>query len=307
VLDSVRRQLLEMRADDLRVRTELEHTGRLSHGYDPAMEAVHRRNAERLRDILAEHGWPGRAVAGDDGAAAAWLVAQHAIGEPDFQRRVLPLLEQAALRSDIPLWQPAYLIDRIRMFEGWPQVYGTQMAPDVNGEMVVWPIADGAALDERRRRIGLPAFEHRRIEPASNHQGSDERRTTRAEMDAWARRTGWRPRILHLAEDAAWARAVRDRFYTAASLAAEGFIHCSDPQQVIAVANARFQGREDLIILHIDATRLSAEGRYENLEGASELFPHIYGPINLDAVIRASPFPPRPDGSFDHDQLAAMY
>jgi uncharacterized protein (DUF952 family) len=296
-----------MRADDLRVRAELEHTGRLSHGYDPAMEAVHRRNAERLRDILAEHGWPGRAVAGDDGAAAAWLVAQHAIGEPDFQRRVLPLLEQAARRSEIPAWQPAYLLDRIRMFEGWPQVYGTQMAPDANGEMVVWPIADGAALDERRRRIGLPAFEHRRIEPSSNHQGPDARRTTRAEMDAWARRTGWRPRILHLAEDRAWAKAVRDRFYSAASLAAEGFIHCSDPQQVIAVANARFPGREDLILLQIDATRLSAEGRYENLDGASELFPHIYGPINLDAVMRATPFPPRPDGSFDHDQLAVLY
>lgn len=296
-----------MRAEDLRVREMLERDGRLLRGYDADMEAVHRRNAARLREVVDAHGWPGHALAGEDGAEAAWLVAQHAIGEPDFQRACLGWLQAAAARGDVPGWQPACLLDRIRVFEGWPQVYGTQMAPDVNGEMVVWPIADSAALDERRRRIGLPPFEHRRIEPSSNHQGPDERRTTRAEMDAWARRTGWRPRILHLAEDAAWAKAVRDRYYSAASLAAEGFIHCSDPQQVIGVANTRFHGREDLILLHIDATRLSAEGRYENLEGGSELFPHIYGPINLDAVIRATPFPPRPDGSFDHDQLAALY
>ena len=305
--DALRSELLEMRAEDLRVRTELERIGRLSRGYDPEMEAIHRRNAARLRDIIAEHGWPGRASVGDEGAAAAWLVAQHAIGEPDFQRRVLPLLEQAARRGDIPIWQPAYLIDRIRMFEGWPQVYGTQMAPDANGEMVVWPIADLASLDDRRRGIGLPAFEHRRVEPSASQQQPADGRTTRGEMDAWARRTGWRPRILHVATDAAWARAIRDGSYTADTLSSEGFIHCSDPQQVIGVANARFHGREDLILLHIAAAKLFAEGRYENLEGGKELFPHIYGPINLDAVVRATPFPPRPDGSFDHDQLAAMY
>jgi uncharacterized protein (DUF952 family) len=307
VLDAVRFELIQMRADDLRVRDELERAGRLACGYDPAMEVVHRRNAARLRDILAEHGWPGRTAVGDDGAAAAWLVAQHAIGEPEFQRRVLPLLEQAAHRGDIPAWQPGYLLDRIRMFEGWPQVYGTQMAPDANGDMVVWPIADSAGLGERRRRVGLPPFEHRRIDSSSNHQTPEGRRTTRADMDAWARRAGWRPRILHLAEAGAWAKALRDRSYSAASLAVEGFIHCSDPQQVIAVANARFHGRDDLLLLQIDATRLSSEGRYENLEGGSELFPHIYGPINLDAVMCAMPFPPRTDGSFDHDQLAALY
>jgi uncharacterized protein (DUF952 family) len=306
VNDALRRELVGMRADDLRVRVELERAGRLFHGYDPEMEGVHRRNAARLRVIVAEHGWPGRALAEDDGAAAAWLVAQHAIGEPEFQRRVLPLLEQAARRGDIPLWQPAFLLDRIRMFEGWPQVYGTQMAPDTDGQMVLWPVADVAALDDRRRRVGLPAFEQRRVGPVSNRL-PDEAATTREEMDAWARRTGWRRRILHLATDMAWARAVRDGSYVADSLAADGFIHCSDPQQVVAVANARFLSREDLIMLQIDATRLSAEGRYENLEGGPELFPHIYGPINLDAVIRATPFPPRPDGRFDHDQLAAMY
>jgi uncharacterized protein (DUF952 family) len=295
-----------MRAEDMRVRAELERNGRLFRGYDPQMEMVHRRNAARLRDIIAEHGWPGRNAVGDDGAAAAWTIAQHAIGEPAFQRRVLPLLEHAAARGDVPAWQPAYLIDRIRMFEGWPQLYGTQMAPDMEGKMAVWPIAQAATLDERRRSVGLPAFEQRRVESAST-EAAEEGRTTRAQMDAWARSIGWRRRILHLATDRAWAAAIRSGFYTAPSLATEGFIHCSDPHQVIWVANTRFAGRTDLVALQIDATRLSVEGRYENLEGGQEYFPHVYGPINLDAVTRVDPFPARPDGLFDHDQLAALY
>jgi len=306
VNDALRQELLEISGDDARVREELERSGRLFRGADPAAEVLQRRHAARLRDILAEHGWPGRGLVGPDGAAAAWLVAQHAIGEPDFQRRVLPLLEQAARRGDVPAWQPAYLVDRIRMFEGWPQVYGTQMAPNGDGHMIVWPIAHAATLDDRRLRVGLPPFEHRRVELVSD-SSQGEGSGTRADMDAWARRVGWRRRILHLATDAAWATAVRDGAYTAPSLSSEGFIHCSEPQQVIWVANQRFHGRQDLILLQIDAPRLSVEGRYENLDGGHELFPHIYGPINFDAVLRASQFPPRHGGSFDHDQLAALY
>jgi hypothetical protein len=56
------------------------------------MEDVHRKNAERLRELLELFGWPAVDIAGQDGAEAAWLIAQHAIGEPDFQRRVLALL-----------------------------------------------------------------------------------------------------------------------------------------------------------------------------------------------------------------------
>jgi uncharacterized protein (DUF952 family) len=306
VAESARWELLDMRAEDLRVRADLERSGRLFRGYDPEMETVHRRNAARLRGIIAEHGWPGRTLVGDDGAAAAWMVAQHAIGEPDFQRRVLPLLQQAADRGEIPAWQPAYLVDRIRMFEGWPQLYGTQMAPDMDGRMAVWPIAQIAALDDRRRRVGLPAFEQRRVESASS-ESADEGRTTRAQMDAWARSIGWRRRLLHLATGRDWAAAIRSGSYSAPSLATEGFIHCSDPDQVIGVATSRFAGRTDLVALQIDAAKLSVEGRYENLDGGQEYFPHIYGPINLDAVTRVDPFPARPDGTFDHDQLAALY
>src|SRR5919106_6187492 len=100
--ESLRQELLELRAHDLRIRTEIERAGRLFRGYDPTMEAVHRRNSARLRAMVAEHGWPTPSTAGTDGAEAVWLIVQHAIGEPDFQRRALPLFEQSALRGEIP-------------------------------------------------------------------------------------------------------------------------------------------------------------------------------------------------------------
>ncbi|MGB8402049.1 DUF6624 domain-containing protein, partial [Bradyrhizobium sp.] len=81
----LQRDLLAMREADLRVREELAHVGELESGYHPRMELLHRQNAERLRAIVAEHGWPGTAMVGEDGAQAAWLVLQHSISEPDMQ------------------------------------------------------------------------------------------------------------------------------------------------------------------------------------------------------------------------------
>ena len=78
----------------------------------------------------------------------------------------------------------------------------------------------------------------------------------------------------------------------------EGFIHCSDADQVIWVANQRFRGRQDLVLLHIDSRLLDAEVRYENLEGGQQQFPHVYGPIPLSAVVDAVPFKPGADGTF---------
>jgi hypothetical protein len=84
VNEALRAELVAMRAEDLRVREELLGSGQLGKGYSPTMEAVHRRNAQRLREIVAEYGWPDTELAGSDGTLAAWFIAQHAIGEPDF-------------------------------------------------------------------------------------------------------------------------------------------------------------------------------------------------------------------------------
>lgn len=77
-----------------------------------------------------------------------------------------------------------------------------------------------------------------------------------------------------------------------------GFIHCSFADQVDGVARAVFAGADGLVLITIDPSLVKAEVRYENLEGGSELFPHIYGPLNVDAVVevRAYESQPRSDG-----------
>jgi uncharacterized protein (DUF952 family) len=103
--------------------------------------------------------------------------------------------------------------------------------------------------------------------------------------------------ILHIASAADWAHARATWSYAADSLATEGFIHCSTPAQVLGPANALFRGRVDLLLLVLDPTRIRAEIRYEGAPGG-EQFPHVYGPVDLDAVVRAVPFPAEADGSF---------
>lgn len=104
--------------------------------------------------------------------------------------------------------------------------------------------------------------------------------------------------IYHITTQGAWAPALSSGLYTADSLSTEGFIHCSDANQVAWVANTRFAGRTDLLLLVIDPAHLRAEVRYENLEGGAERFPHVYGPIPVGAVLRVSTYVPGPDGRF---------
>jgi uncharacterized protein (DUF952 family) len=104
--------------------------------------------------------------------------------------------------------------------------------------------------------------------------------------------------IFHITTVQAWATARAAGAYTADSLATEGFIHCSEADQYIWVANQRFAGRQDLVLLHIEEPRLTAPVRRENLEGGERLFPHIHGALNLDAVVHVALFRPSADGAF---------
>lgn len=107
------------------------------------------------------------------------------------------------------------------------------------------------------------------------------------------------PTILHITTSDAWAEAQQQGQYTADSLAEEGFIHCSTPAQVVYVANERFRGRVDLILLLITASRVHASIIYEDCYETGQPFPHIYGPLNLDAVAEVLAFPPAIDGWFE--------
>jgi hypothetical protein len=193
----LRGELLAMAAEDRRVRAELAAEGSLGDGYHPRMEEVHVRNAAALTRIVEEHGWPGRSLVGEDGAHAAWLVLQHAIGNPPLQRRGLQLLREALERGEIPAAQVAYLEDRICFFEGRPQRYGTQYDWDENGKLSPHPIEGPEGVDERRRSVGLgPLAENtRRMREEATRSGDgpprDREAQERKSLD-WARSVGWR-------------------------------------------------------------------------------------------------------------------
>lgn len=104
--------------------------------------------------------------------------------------------------------------------------------------------------------------------------------------------------ILHIATSQAWEQAQTNGSYRPEMFSLEGFIHCSTTKQVVQVANRHFRGQTGLLLLKIEADRVTAEIRYENLEGGEQLFPHIYGELNLDAVVTVSDFEPQADGTF---------
>lgn len=114
--------------------------------------------------------------------------------------------------------------------------------------------------------------------------------------------------IYHICAREDWLRGLEDGSYHPGSLETEGFIHCSTASQVAKVANAFYAGRDDLLLLHIDPAALGAPCRYEGpvhppgqavpATVSAEVFPHIYGPLNPEAVVEVTVFQPGPGGLF---------
>jgi len=193
--ETLREELLARAAEDAAVRTELAADGSLFQGYHPRMEEVHRRNGLRLSALLDEHGWLGKSLVGEDGAAAAWRIAQHAIGLPALQRRCLALVREAVARGEVPAAMAAMLDDRIRFYEGRPQLYGTQFDYDDEGRMTPWIIEDPAHVNERRRAVGLDPIEERTAAYRAQQRPQDRPHDLAAHRRGfadWLRRVGWR-------------------------------------------------------------------------------------------------------------------
>lgn len=107
--------------------------------------------------------------------------------------------------------------------------------------------------------------------------------------------------IFHIASKTEWNAAQARGAYLAPSLQSEGFIHCSTEKQVLHVADAFYRGRSGLVLLAIDESRLTSELKWEAPAGPpaagiseSDSFPHVYGAINLSAVVEVLDFPPDP-------------
>lgn len=162
--EALRNELERMREADQAIRGEAMEIAR-THGLDSPEyaeirargKAMQDEHTARLVEILEEHGWPVVSEVGEAAAGGAFLLLQHA--DHYTQKRFLPLLREAtaageAKPTDLPL-----LEDRIRMQEGRPQRYGSQLTRGADGKPTLWPIEDEAHVDERRAAVGLEPLE----------------------------------------------------------------------------------------------------------------------------------------------------
>jgi hypothetical protein len=128
----------------------------------------------RLKEIVATHGWPGRSLVGYEAAAAAYLLIAHAVkdpatGAPDvaFQKLSLDLISKMP-PCEVENTHLAYLTDRVLLYEGKKQMYGTMLTRNEKNEKVPQPIEDEANVDKRRAKLGLqPLSEYLRREGAT--------------------------------------------------------------------------------------------------------------------------------------------
>lgn len=160
-------ELIDMKRDDGSLRRQLPPV-RIGQRLPPVLTELleeigrmDRRNTERLKEIVAEYGWPGRTLVGRRGSSAAWLLVQHARHDRAFQRRALGLMQDAG-PDEVDPRDVAYLTDDLLVGENQPQEYGTKFSCR-NGELVlVGRVRDRAHVDQRRARAGLETLEENR-------------------------------------------------------------------------------------------------------------------------------------------------
>jgi len=177
-------ELIAMARHDLQVREALLKEGTLSPGYNPAMEHVHKTNAKRLAEIIDLIGYPTKSKVGEEASEAAWLIVQHAIGEPYLMKRSYMLLSEAG--EDVNPQNLAYLHDRICYFEGRPQKFGTQF--DGRG---FYPVQDKEEMIRMRKELKLTAHDENLIVECKNSKNQKDLHPDSKEFNRWRKKVGW--------------------------------------------------------------------------------------------------------------------
>lgn len=187
-MSNVRETLLALAREDESTRARIDDDG----SYHPEMERVHDENARRLFAIIEAHGWPSARTVGEDGEAAAFTVAIHAIGHPALMRFVRTQL-MLGPKSEAERQRAAMIDDRVRTLEGRAQWYGTQHDWDDAGELSPLPCADPSGLALRRRAMALEPLEEatKRLRAGAGRAPRDLAQRKR-EQEAFGERVGWR-------------------------------------------------------------------------------------------------------------------
>jgi hypothetical protein len=193
---SIAENIIDLKNADLALREKLIQSGQLSNGYNEEMKELHNGNAKILSEIIDTIGYPTLDKVGKEANEATWLIIQHSIGQPEFLKKCVKLLEKAVSENKADPKSLAYLTDRIAVFEGKEQLYGTQFDWDEHGDLSPNPFDDINKVNKRRKSIGLNTIEEqteiiRRQAKNEKQSPPTEFENRKQEIEEWKRNVGW--------------------------------------------------------------------------------------------------------------------
>ena len=186
--------LLDAVKKDKKIYKELFDAGELNKPvYNAVMKQCHEENADLLEKFLDTYGWPFPDDYGEDVHEAAWFIAIHAVSRPALIKRVAQLMYNAWKSGKISGKYCANFYDRIELYEGRKQLYGTHLFPSESGWQAKYLI-DPEMVNDRRKALGLQSLEEWIAESEQEGSGFEDvdEEAYQKEFDLWCKQTGWR-------------------------------------------------------------------------------------------------------------------
>lgn len=193
---TVSEEIINMMKADLNLREKLIQSGRINDNYNTEMEALHLQNADALKKIIEETGYPTKEKFGEEAGNAAWMIIQHSISKPEFMKYCCAELEKLVKQKKGNPIELAFLQDRIAVLEGKKQLYGTQFDWDENGNLSPNAYDDLNKVNERRKNLGMNTLEEQiekmRIQAKKeNNLPPVDYHKRMLEMKKWKKSVGW--------------------------------------------------------------------------------------------------------------------
>ncbi|MBW3466812.1 DUF6624 domain-containing protein [Arthrospiribacter ruber] len=193
---SAAEKIIALKNADMALRNRLIQSKQLHKAYNKEMEALHIKNADQLNEIIESIGFPSMEKVGKEANEAAWLIIQHAISKPEFMRKCMALMGKQVKQTLEERRQIAYLMDRIAVFEGKPQLYGTQFDWDEKGLLGPSPHDGLERVNKRRKSIGFNSLEEQtdlmRDQVKNENQiPPSDFELRKKEIESWKKTVGW--------------------------------------------------------------------------------------------------------------------
>ena len=193
---NISNKIIALKNKDLKLRELLIKKNKLNNDYNKEMEKLHNNNAFILNDIITTIGYPTIEKVGKEANEAAWLIVQHSISQPSFMKKYLQLLKKEVHKNNENAIKLAYLTDRIAVFEGKIQLYGTQFDWDETMKLSPYPFDCIKKVNERRKKIQLNTLEEqieiiRARAKTENQLPPKNFGNKKLEYNKWRKKVGW--------------------------------------------------------------------------------------------------------------------